>query len=190
MRHAATEMEGHSQWIGPGTCRDGELGIVSGPRFPAATTSPMSPPRRGPTSAAAYADALHSRKGNRSVANVIVPFLVALAAAGAFVRHAQASPAMPVTGAERKGAHVQRLADDQARAIAIRFAPRFRFHPDEAYLPVHPLFVLDTADQMRSQGTAAINLLGSPTDRIRRYRALTLAEKAAKARIFYDVYHD
>ena len=98
---------------------------------------------------------------------------------------------MPVAGAERQGsAHVQRLADDQARAIAICFAPRFRFHPDEAYLPVHPLFVLETADQEGSQGPAAVQVLGSPADRIRRYLTLTLVEKAAMARIFYDVYHD
>jgi hypothetical protein len=98
---------------------------------------------------------------------------------------------MPIAGAERQGgAHIQRLADDQARAIAIRFAPRFRFHPDEAYLPVHPLFVLDTAGQEGSQAPGAAQVLGSPADRIRRYLALTLAEKAAKARIFYDVYHD
>jgi len=32
--------------------------------------------------------------------------------------------------------------------------------------------------------------LGAPVDRIRRYLALTLAEKAAKAKIFYDVYRD
>jgi hypothetical protein len=98
---------------------------------------------------------------------------------------------MPVAGAERQGdAHIQRLADNQARAIAIRFAPRFRFHPDEVYLPVHPLFVLDTAGQEGSQGPGAAQALGSPADRIRRYLALTLAEKAAKATIFYDVYHD
>ena len=98
---------------------------------------------------------------------------------------------MPVAGAERQGgAHVQRLADDQARAIAIRFAPRFRFHPDEAYLPVHPLFVLEATNQEGSRGPGAALALGSPADRIRRYLALTLAEKAAKARIFYDVYHD
>jgi hypothetical protein len=98
---------------------------------------------------------------------------------------------MPVAGAERRDSPpVQRLADDRARAIAIRFAPRFRFHPDEAYLPVHPLFVLGTADQDGSQGAGAAQVLGTPADRIRRYLALTLAEKAAKARIFYDVYHD
>ena len=98
---------------------------------------------------------------------------------------------MPVAGAERQGgAHIQRFPDDEARAIAIRFAPRFRFHPDEAYLPVHPLFVLDTARQEGSQGAGAAQVLGSPADRIRRYVSLTLAEKAAKARIFYDVYRD
>jgi len=79
-------------------------------------------------------------------------------------------------GAERwGGAHVQRLADDQARAIAIRFAPRFRFHPDEAYLPVHPLFVLEAADQEGAQGPGAAQALGSPADRVRSYLALTLA---------------
>jgi hypothetical protein len=117
--------------------------------------------------------------------------LVALAAAGPIVTHAQADPAMPVAGAERRGSpHVKRLADDQARAIAIHFAPLFRFHPDEAYLPVHPLFVLETADQGGPQGPGAAQVLGSPADRIRRYLALTLAEKAMKARVFYDVYRD
>ena len=68
--------------------------------------------------------------------------------------------------------------------------PRFRFHADEAYLPVHPLFVLETAGKERPQGPGAAQALGAPVDRIRRYLALTLAEKAAKAKIFYDVYRD
>jgi hypothetical protein len=124
------------------------------------------------------------------VVTVVVPFLVALAA-GPIVSQAQARPAMPVAGAGRQGSgHVQRLTDDQARAIAIRFAPRFRFHADEAYLPVHPLFVLETAGQEGPQGPGAAQALGAPVDRIRRYLALTLAEKAAKAKIFYDVYRD
>ena len=89
---------------------------------------------------------------------------------------------MPVAGAERQGgAHIQRLTDDQARAIAIRFAPRFRFHADEAYLPVHPLFVLETAGQEGPQGPGAAQALGAPVDRIRRYLALTLPEKSAQA---------
>ena len=116
---------------------------------------------------------------------------MALAASGPIVGHAQGRDTIPGADAERQGnAQVQRLADDQARAIAIRFAPRFRFHADEAYLPVHPLFVLEAAGQEGSQGSGAAQVLGSPADRIRRYLALTLAEKVAKARIFYDVYHD
>ncbi len=116
---------------------------------------------------------------------------MALAASGPIVGHAQGRDTMPGADAERQGnAQVQRLADDQARAIAIRFAPRFRFHADEAYLPVHPLFVLEAAGQEGSQGSGAAQVLGSAADRIRRYLALTLAEKAAKARIFYDVYRD
>jgi hypothetical protein len=123
--------------------------------------------------------------------HLVVPLFVALAAAGPIVRQAQASPQTPPADAERRGGgHVQRLADDQARAIAIRFAPRFRFHPDEAYLPVHPLFVLETAGQERPQGLGAAQELGSPADRIRRYLALTLTEKSAKAKVFYDVYRD
>ena len=106
----------------------------------------------------------------------VVPFLVvALVAGGPIVGHAQERSTIPVAGAERQGgAHVQQLADDQARAIAIRFAPRFRFHPDEAYLPVHPLFVLEATNQEGSQGPGAAQALGSPADRIRRYLALTL----------------
>jgi len=122
----------------------------------------------------------------------VVPFLVvALALGGPIVGHAQDRSPIQVAGAEPQGgAHVQQIADDQARAIAFRFAPRFRFHPDEAYLPVHPLFALEATNQEGSRGPGAALALGSAADRIRRYLALTLPEKSAQARIFYDVYHD
>ena len=125
---------------------------------------------------------------DRRTVAVVVTFLVALAAA---IAHAQGRDTVPVAGTDRQGsARVQRLTDEQARAIALRFAPRFRFHADEAYLPAHPLFVLESAGQEAAQGPGAAQALGSPADRIGQYLALTLAEKAAKARIFYDVYRD
>jgi hypothetical protein len=124
-------------------------------------------------------------------ASLVFPFFIALTASATTAGHEQSRPATPAVRAE-DGARVatQSLPDEEARAIAVRFAPRFRFHPDEAYLPVHPLFVLGAADREWPEGAAAVQALGSTGDRIRRYLELTQAEKVARATVFYHVYRD
>lgn len=94
-------------------------------------------------------------------------------------------------GPHASGAEVQivrpSLTDAEARAIAVQFAPRFRFHRDELFLPVDPLFVLSDAPESWPQGPAAASALGTAADRTRRYLSLSQGEKLARAKVYYHV---
>ena len=123
--------------------------------------------------------------------NLVAAFLMALSATDPTASQDQVPPAPPVARAEGGAdADVRPLPDSEARAVAVRFAPRFRLHPEESYLPVHPLFVLGPADQPWPRGFEAGQALGSTAARGRAYLALTNEERAARATIFYDVYRD
>ena len=122
----------------------------------------------------------------------LIPPLLVVLAADAVADQPQDAPALRSVPEARSSlpAPGRRLTEDEARTIAIRFAPRFRFHAEEPYLPVHPLFALGRSDGPWPERRAAVQALGSANDRIRRYLALTLEEKAGRAVVFYDVYAD
>ncbi len=129
--------------------------------------------------------------GDSGVVILIAPFLVVLAANAVANQPPDAPPLRSVREARSSPpAKSGRLTEDEARTIAIRFAPRFRFHVEEPYLPVHPLLALGSPDGQLPERSAAVQALGSANDRIDRYLALTLEEKAGRAVVFYDVYHD
>ncbi len=79
------------------------------------------------------------------------------------------------------------LTDEEARAIAVQFAPRFRFHRNELFLPVDPLFVLSDEPESWPQGPAAASVLGTADERTRRYLSLSWKEKQARAQVYYHV---
>jgi len=76
-------------------------------------------------------------------------------------------------------------AADEAR-LAAWFAPVFVYHPAEEYLPSSPLFPIEMGTR-GEEGSVAIRL-GTPDSRREAYRALSPAEKAGIATVYYRAY--
>src|SRR6185436_12895681 len=75
------------------------------------------------------------------------------------------------------------LTAEEETRLAKQFAPVLVFHPDEKYFPCSPLFALDAKS---TASTATV--LGTPESRTARYQALSIAEKAQLATVYYRAY--
>jgi hypothetical protein len=75
---------------------------------------------------------------------------------------------------------------EQAR-LAEQFAPVLVFHADERYFPTNPLFPIEFPVRGTDPGFPLARL-GTPETRTASYEALTLAEKAKIATVYYRAY--